>query len=308
MSDAKIQIPVDLSNPGQFFACCGLLELADRLWPGAEGWFDQRHFYIDVKNCQPDDCSLPRHVEGSLTCGSPDGSRNLLAELLGEAKTLKFVVGDNDDSDDAENDKEDSGPVRPIELQWSDGRSAIHLDWWSEKAIKPWVGSMKERVILRAMLDGIDPMKPDPFNDLRRVQYQSPKPGKNGKLKKPQKKEPFYFDPRRGNKSHPLDCGFSPDTHKMEAECCPVLESLCFIGLQRARPAQTAVANQSCYTVWTKESDEGPGIPVSLVGPLTCGVIPWPSLGTYIFDNYFRTDQRKHKTFSVAHTERSQHG
>lgn len=43
MSDrenANIQIPVDLTNPGQFFACCGLLELADRLWPGAEGWFD----------------------------------------------------------------------------------------------------------------------------------------------------------------------------------------------------------------------------------------------------------------------------
>lgn len=39
MSNATIQIPVDLTNPGQFFACCGLLELADRLWPGAEGWF-----------------------------------------------------------------------------------------------------------------------------------------------------------------------------------------------------------------------------------------------------------------------------
>jgi hypothetical protein len=33
-------VAVDPTNPGQFFACCGLLELADRLWPGAEGWFD----------------------------------------------------------------------------------------------------------------------------------------------------------------------------------------------------------------------------------------------------------------------------
>jgi CRISPR-associated protein Csx14 len=32
----NIRIPVDLTNPGQFFACCGLLELADRLWPGAD--------------------------------------------------------------------------------------------------------------------------------------------------------------------------------------------------------------------------------------------------------------------------------
>ena len=31
MSNANIPIPVDLTSPGQFFACCGLLELADRL-------------------------------------------------------------------------------------------------------------------------------------------------------------------------------------------------------------------------------------------------------------------------------------
>ena len=48
MSNPKpnIKIPVDLTNPGQFFACCGLLELADRLWPGAEGWFEVDHFCI----------------------------------------------------------------------------------------------------------------------------------------------------------------------------------------------------------------------------------------------------------------------
>ena len=34
--EPTIRIRVDLSNPGQFFACCGLFELADRLWPGIE--------------------------------------------------------------------------------------------------------------------------------------------------------------------------------------------------------------------------------------------------------------------------------
>jgi hypothetical protein len=38
--------PVDLTNPGQFFACCGLLEFADRLWPGAEGWFDSMDQFV----------------------------------------------------------------------------------------------------------------------------------------------------------------------------------------------------------------------------------------------------------------------
>jgi CRISPR-associated protein Csb3 len=43
--EPNIRVAVDPTNPGQFFACCGLLELADRLWsdasqpPAAEGWF-----------------------------------------------------------------------------------------------------------------------------------------------------------------------------------------------------------------------------------------------------------------------------
>src|SRR5205809_3478872 len=42
----NIAIPVDLMNPGQFFACCGLLELADRKWPHVEGWFSCGSFSI----------------------------------------------------------------------------------------------------------------------------------------------------------------------------------------------------------------------------------------------------------------------
>ena len=41
-----IRVTVDPTNPGQFFACCGLLELADRLWKGAEGWFANQQFCL----------------------------------------------------------------------------------------------------------------------------------------------------------------------------------------------------------------------------------------------------------------------
>jgi CRISPR-associated protein Csx14 len=41
-------VNVDVTNPGQFFACCGLLELAHRLWPGAEGWFEDGQFFIST--------------------------------------------------------------------------------------------------------------------------------------------------------------------------------------------------------------------------------------------------------------------
>ena len=79
MSDrqANITIPVDLTNPGQFFACCGLLELADRLWPRAEGWFEKRGFCIHT-------------VDRTRT----------LSELLSEARSMIFYVGDDSESDD----------------------------------------------------------------------------------------------------------------------------------------------------------------------------------------------------------------
>lgn len=287
MSDADISIPVDLTNPGQFFACCGLLELADRLWPdaGAEGWFERQQF-----------------------CLVTSGRTKALNALLVETQGLQFEVGDDRDAGDDEDDNNDgSDQIAPICLTWKSAKPVIHLDWWSDRPIKPWAGSMKERVILRAMLSAIDPTNADPFNDLRRVQYQSIKPGKNGKSRKPQKKEPFYFDPRRGNRSHPLDCGFSPDAHKMEAECCPALEALCFIGLQRARPASTGIAHQSRYTVWSRLSERQPGIPTNVVGAVCSGMVRFAGSIDYVFNNDFRTDQRKHKTFSIAQVERSSH-
>ncbi|MBI2477892.1 MAG: hypothetical protein HYV60_04375 [Planctomycetia bacterium] len=91
----------------------------------------------------------------------------MLAELLAQAKALRFDVGDDEESEDADDDNQDTGPIQPIELRWQEGRAAILLDWWSDKSIKPWAGSMKERVILRAMLDAIDPAKGAPFDDLQ---------------------------------------------------------------------------------------------------------------------------------------------
>jgi CRISPR-associated protein Csb3 len=44
----SIRIIVDPTNPGQFFACCGLLELADRIWPEAEGWFEGGTFRLNT--------------------------------------------------------------------------------------------------------------------------------------------------------------------------------------------------------------------------------------------------------------------
>lgn len=41
-----IQLDVDLTNPGQFFACCGVFELAQRLWPRATARFEGAQFVV----------------------------------------------------------------------------------------------------------------------------------------------------------------------------------------------------------------------------------------------------------------------
>lgn len=41
-----IHIDIDLTNPGHFFGCCGVFELAQRLWPNATAYFEGRRFAI----------------------------------------------------------------------------------------------------------------------------------------------------------------------------------------------------------------------------------------------------------------------
>jgi CRISPR-associated protein Csx14 len=41
-----IRLDVDLTNPGQFFGCCGVFELAQRLWPRATAHFAGAHFVV----------------------------------------------------------------------------------------------------------------------------------------------------------------------------------------------------------------------------------------------------------------------
>lgn len=56
--EPSFSMNVDVTNPGQFFACCGMLEIAHRLWPGAEGWFSKGLFHITATPAQEYICRL----------------------------------------------------------------------------------------------------------------------------------------------------------------------------------------------------------------------------------------------------------
>ena len=113
MSNPTHSVPVDVTNPGQFYACCGLLELATALHPGREitGHFAGGAFALSVP---------PTEVLGRLAADPlevvplPEGS----ARIRGGA----------------------AHKVAPLRVC-----GVLTLDWWLDESsadFKTWAGGM----------------------------------------------------------------------------------------------------------------------------------------------------------------------
>jgi CRISPR-associated protein Csx14 len=121
-SQPTFSVNVDVTNPGQFFACCGLLELAHRLWPGAEGWFEANAFRVRT------------HEQA----GDP---LTALVQELGKAQV-------QDCGDGVEK------AIRPLNLR----PFGITLDWWVDQtgkrtALKLWAGQQTSLGIVETLRD-----------------------------------------------------------------------------------------------------------------------------------------------------------
>lgn len=245
-------VDVDVTNPGQFFACCGLLELADRLWPGAEGWFD-----------------------GERLCIAAGGSLEELLQAL-TAVDLEQL----DPADDM------ASPMRipePFNLT---------LRWWADKVengkqLKAWAGSMRSVRIARAMQKAIgDVENLSQLLNWGEVIYDPENPKK--------KVEPYYYDSRRGWNAQARDIGFAPDSLRMTTAAYPAVEFLSLVGLERFKPGPTDLPRVFTYATWSAS------LPITVAPAVVCGVLAMPGATRYRFQNAFRTDQRKHKSFLPA--------
>lgn len=75
--DPEIAVQVDVTNPGQFFACCGLLELAHRLWPDAEAWFHPNFATFEIS--APGSSTLHPDLVGELRrCAISETERGII--------------------------------------------------------------------------------------------------------------------------------------------------------------------------------------------------------------------------------------
>ncbi|MGO9083690.1 MAG: hypothetical protein ACLQBK_00550 [Candidatus Sulfotelmatobacter sp.] len=217
----SICIHVDPTNPGQFFACCGLLELADRLWGFAEGWFDRRVF--------------------SITC---EGSLEELLGLLVMDSPERLIQLDN------------GLPVKPIiaplRFTFDGGASyALTIDAWTQLRIekrKPvvvsnppwnfWSGNQTSFGIwsdLRlALAKQLPLLKGDATKDI--LSRRLPLTGR------------FGFDP--GAAWNALDVGFSPNSQQLPVASSPATELLAAIGIQRFRPLLSDDRKSFLYSTW----------------------------------------------------------
>ncbi len=223
-TEASIRVAVDPTNPGQFFACCGLLELADRLWPGAEGWFAEggRKFKI--------------------ACGGT--LRELLAILVMDPPTAIERLECNG--------LEVAPIIAPLAFSFDGGASTgLILDAWTRIAVlrgvaqvisnSPWnfwSGQQTSlriwlglRVELAKQMGSVDLANCPELLSLRLLQ-----------------KGRFGFDP--GPAWNALDVGFSLNEHGVEVESSPATELLAAVGLQRFRPVMNDDRDGFDYFTW----------------------------------------------------------
>lgn len=219
-SEPAIRVRFDPTNPGHFFACCGLLEIADRLGDeGAEGWFSGRSFFVTGS------CSL-RDVLDALVESPPE-----------EITTL-------------ENGLQVKPLIAPLRLSLPGDRHFV-LDAWMtlgrEKgqivttANPPWnfwAGQQTPMRLWKALRLALQAQMRNrgPVIDENIFFVTIPLSGR------------FGFDP--GAAWEALDVGFSPNEQNINVSSSPVVEMLAAVGIQRFRPRMFPDRNAFEYSTW----------------------------------------------------------
>ena len=291
---AEASIPVDLRNPGQVFACLGLMEAAHALHPEP-----QRLRREPVTGRREPVTGLYEWEEGAVharfTLSAP-GDKNPVAAVIDflasvdvvslnapaergpavEHTTAKWDVpsepfsasepcGFPFDPPDSPATlpaclRDPANPERTLVIShWGDDPIGIGRDnvkFWAGSGGYPGAALARDALQLIKGLDGaaLAEAAADPFN-----------------LAAPQSSS-FSFDWRRSYT--PLDAGFSPNAHgSITMVGFPLVELLAAIGLQNARPERPDRRNKLSY----RYAVTGARLPLVLARPvLGCADIGFP--------------------------------
>jgi CRISPR-associated protein Csx14 len=207
-------VNVDVANPGQFFACCGLLEMSARLWPGAEGWFEDRSFCVSAPSNEAGLSVLMKRVLAARAGpGAIHGTvRDSQGKPVDPAKVLPIHIGE------------------PFNLR---------IAWWLDELrgsfspLKLWSGRQSSR---------------DVFDKLRKAAN-----GRESfdesilELAEPLKSR-FGVDPRSAWET--LGVGFSPNKQGMTVATHWATELLAAFALNSCVPRPDG--DRLCYATWAR--------------------------------------------------------
>ncbi len=272
----SFSINVDPTNPGQFFACCGLLELANRLWPGTEGWFEQRQFRMDGIGSldQAFDALANCHMKNTMTDAEHARFKEITAMSVKERKAIPGVEDEAKSLDKL---------LREAHIVFG-APFNLTLDWFSDdlaggSRFKTWAGRQSVLDIASSMKEVL---KGDDWRNEDCLTFSARECGL-----------PFNFDSDLGAQGGAIDIGFSFDPlagsalTRIKSMARPALELLAFIGLQRFRPAQIKSENRFLYTTWNQP------LPLEVASPAACGAIPIVDSRRYEFRLLYRTKYLK---------------
>jgi CRISPR-associated protein Csb3 len=270
-----IKIPVELTNPGQFFACCGLVELASRLDDKAEGWFEGREFQLRCNSSFGDLVGTLRQAAVVNTMSAAQNVR--LKELSSMSKKDRGKAG-------LEDEKKALDALRREEPIVFRSSFEQRIDWFRDESsggsrFKTWAGQQSVLDIASAMHDG-----------LRQLDMASEatlwNSARGGGL-------PFNFDSDLGGQGSALDIGFSFDPLAaseatcIDGTCKPALEILAFVGLQRFRPREIPGRNRFVYVAWRQP------LAPSVAAPVASQAIATGNAPRFEFSLLYRTKYLK---------------
>ncbi len=209
----ELKVNLDPLNPGQFFACCGLLDLLE-----GSGTNTLSHFVSSTESA--------RRAQFIVRGDGIDLSRELdelrLSQVIA-AKEIHMSI---------------ERGIRPIYVithkrEW-------RFDWWltefgdQSTELKCWAGQVQSVALAKELFRLLSPLTdPEGLFDFAAMT-----------------KSKFGIDPRSAWNA--LDFGYSPNQHDMDIATYPAVEVMGCLGLQSFRPT-VLLGRKLRYALWRQE-------------------------------------------------------
>lgn len=271
------KVRVDVTNPGQFFACCGLLELAARLNACAVGYFENGSFMV-----------------------SGDVHR-VLDQLFQCDVTVDFSVpSDSEEGDEFNSDPDGDlrrGRTYPMTLREPFN---MRLDWWTDveaqrQKLKTWTAGQHVTDLLLGYHKGKN--KPKYIPSMREHFAEVVKQFPHDWLREPLPIEvpmSFSYDSRL-SRNNALDLGHVANNTMAFS---PAVDVLTLIGLQRFRPLTLETWSRNLYYTWNQP------LSVEIAAVAAIGLIPQLIDCCFDFPIKRRDAQGRFKLFGPAQPSR----